>query len=374
MAWGHGGLPDSEPWQGRQLTIHPEELAWARAHAERAAFQPLSREQMHLIMARGRELHHWFKAHHRQHCLINALVLIFLLVADYLTVLRLPGIWLSPGLQNSIQAVLGACLITGAVRSWVLYSLSVFTLHEGAAHKTIFPPVGPISRVAQFLAGNLCRIAGTDPEHYSTRHMIHHSKFGTEEDAEFLNFVTPRRYAATFVPFAIVFNFSDFIIHRPPGITGSSLVTTAVSFAYQGIYGYLAYRYWGLTFAIVQILLVAHLGFFLDRIRQFTEHNLMPLDNPNGSRSFGLGFWGMLVGGGPWGSPCHWEHHLVASIPWYQQLMLHRFVVRLLTPQQRKQFLIEPVIGFPRLWWRLIRDCNSFIQQPRPVTIPRDGE
>jgi fatty acid desaturase len=102
------------------------------------------------------------------------------------------------------------------------------------------------------------------------------------------------------------------------------------------------------------------MGFYLDRVRQFTEHNLMPLDNPNGSRSFGLGFWGMLVGGGPWGSPCHWEHHLVASIPWYQQLMLHRFVVRLLTPQQRKQFLLEPIIGFPRLWWRLIRDCNSF--------------
>ncbi len=63
-----------------------------------------------------------------------------------------------------------------------------------------------------------------------------------------------------------------------------------------------------------------HVGFYLDRVRQFTEHNLMPLDNPNGSRSFGIGFWGLLVGGGPWGSPCHWEHHLVPSLPWYQQL------------------------------------------------------
>ncbi len=53
----------------------------------------------------------------------------------------------------------------------------------------------------------------------------------------------------------------------------------------------------------------------------------MPLDNANGSRSFGLGFWGLLVGGGPWGSPCHWEHHLVPSLPWYQQLILHRHVV-----------------------------------------------
>jgi fatty acid desaturase len=31
----------------------------------------------------------------------------------------------------------------------------------------------------------------------------------------------------------------------------------------------------------------------------------------------------MLIGGGPWGSPSHWEHHLVASLPWYQQIRLH---------------------------------------------------
>jgi hypothetical protein len=85
----------------------------------------------------------------------------------------------------------------------------------------------------------------------------------------------------------------------------------------------------------------------------------MPLDNWNGSRSFGFGFWGMLIGGGPWGTPCHWEHHLVASIPWYQQLMLHRFVVGLLTPRQRRQFLLQPVIGFPRLWWSLVRECSG---------------
>ncbi len=245
--------------------------------------------------------------------------------------------------------------------------MTVFTIHEGAAHKAIFPPVGPISRAGHFLASNLCRIAGSDPEHYAVRHMIHHSKFGTEEDAEFLNFVTPRRYMATFVPFAIAFNFSDFIVHRPPGITRSSLVTTAVSFAYHGVYSYLAYRSWGLVFPVVQILLLAHLGFYLDRFRQFTEHNLMPLDNSNGSRSFGLGFWGMLIGGGPWGQPCHWEHHMVASIPWYQQLILHRFVKRLLSPQQRKQFLLEPVIGFPKLWWRLLRDTNAFMRSTSQI-------
>ena len=106
-----------------------------------------------------------------------------------------------------------------------------------------------------------------------------------------------------------------------------------------------------------------HVGFYLDRLRQYTEHNLMPLDNKDGSRSFGLGFWGMLIGGGPWGSPCHWEHHLVASLPWYQQLILHRDLKRILTPAQRKQYLIEPVIGYPRLLWRLLREPSRFQRQ-----------
>ena len=66
----------------------------------------------------------------------------------------------------------------------------------------------------------------------------------------------------------------------------------------------------------------------------------------------------------------HWEHHLVASLPWYQQLILHRYVVRLLTPRQRGQFLIEPVIGFPKLWWRLLRDSRSFLRLAVSPPVP----
>ena len=105
----------------------------------------------------------------------------------------------------------------------------------------------------------------------------------------------------------------------------------------------------GLFTGLAMLVFLPHVGFYLDRLRQFTEHNLMPLDNKNGSRSFGLGFWGMLVGGGPWGTPCHWVHHLVASIPWYQQLMLHRYDLAF--------------TGFPKLWWRLVREPNAFMCQ-----------
>ena len=343
------------------MVIHPEEVRLARLHQSQTPFESLTSDQIHRIMVRGRELHHWYKTHHGLHCLINAVLIVFLFLADYVALLRLPGIWLVPGGENTLASQIVAALVASALHTWIMYSLGTFSIHEGAAHQAIFPPKGPISRVANAVSRNLCRLMGGDPEHYADRHMIHHSKFGTEEDAEFLNFVAPRRYWATFLPLAVVLNHSDFVAHRSLSYTRGRFISLLCALAYQGIYGYLVYQRWGLLFLLTELILMTHLGFYLDRLRQFTEHNLMPLDNWNGSRSFGCGFWGMLIGGGPWGSPCHWEHHLVASIPWYQQLMLHRFVVRLLTPAQRKQFLVQPVIGFPRLWWRLVRECSGMV-------------
>jgi Fatty acid desaturase len=287
--------------------------------------------------------------------------------------LRLPGWFLQAGQANAWGAVLLTALLAGGLHSWLAYSLSVFALHEGAAHNVIFPPRGPVSRVANFLANNLCRLAGAEPYYYAEHHMTHHSKFGTKEDGEFLNFVIPRRYWLTFLPLAAIFNFSDFIIHRPLVYTKGRLISGLTSVTYHTLYGLAIYRRFGLAFGLSALAFFPHIGFYFDRLRQYTEHNLMPLDNKNGSRSFGLGFWGLVVGGGPWGQPCHWEHHLVASIPWYQQVMLHRYVVTLLTTRQRKQFLIEPITGFPKLWWRLVRESSAFLERPAQMTAPSAG-
>ena len=108
-----------------------------------------------------------------------------------------------------------------------------------------------------------------------------------------------------------------------------------------------------------------HIGFYVDRMRQFTEHNLMPLENNSGARSLGVGFWGLLVGGGPWGQPCHLAHHMVASIPWYQQIMLHRYIVGLLTETQRKQFLLSLSSDFPRCCGASCGSRSSFRGPPR---------
>ena len=342
------------------MKLHSDEMALARAYTSSTPFEGLSDDQLQQIMTRGRSLFHWFKTHSRIHYAISTAVLAVIFVSDYAIQILLPHQMLDATTRTTAQIV-GAAVASGALHSWLMYSLGVYSMHEGAAHKLIYPPRGRVTRALHWLSGNLCRIAASEPIQYATHHMIHHSKFGSEEDAEFLNFVKPRRYWPTFLPLAFDVNYTDFIVHRPLTFTRDRLKSAPWSMAYNGVYAYYAWTHFGWLFVVVAyVVMLPHVGFLTDRLRQFTEHNLMPLDNKNGSRSFGCGFWGLLVGGGPWRSPCHWEHHLVPSLPWYQQLILHRYVVRLLTPTQRRQFLLRPVIGFPALWWSLIRETRRF--------------
>jgi hypothetical protein len=342
------------------MKVHPDEMVLARAYTTSMRFEGLTDDQLLKIMTRGRELFHWFKDHPLTHYAISTAVIVFVFAADYAAQVLLPHRLLDSHTGTTARVVVAA-MAAGGLHSWVMYSLGVYSMHEGAAHKLIYPPRGRVTRALHSLSANLCRIAASEPIQYSTHHMIHHSKFGSEEDAEFLNFVKPRRYWLTFLPLAYDINYTDFIVHRPLAFTRDRLKSAPWAIIYNGVYAYYAWTHFGWLFTVVAYaVMLPHVGFLTDRLRQFTEHNLMPLDNKNGSRSFGFGFWGMLVGGGPWGSPCHWEHHLVPSLPWYQQLILHRYLVGLLTPTQRQQFLLRPVIGFPVLWWTLIRDLRRF--------------
>ena len=351
------------------MRFHPEELALARSYAGSTPSPGLSRDQLKFILDRGRRLFKWYKAHPFLHSLINLAVFLVLFAADYLVLLRLPVRVLGAGGDAGWLRILSAALLTGGLHSWLLYSLGVFSMHEGAAHGIIFPHDDPISRALNRFASNLCRISACEPLDYSVHHMSHHSKFGTDQDGEFLNFILPWRYWATLLPFATVVNYSDFVAHRPLSYTRSRLVSAMVAIAYHVAYGYAMAQAFGAGFTLLALVLfVPHVGFWLDRLRQYTEHNLMPLENNHGARSFGTGFWGLLIGGGPWGSPCHWEHHLVASLPWYQQLILHRDLKRTLTPEQRAQYLLKPVIGYPMLLWRIWRETYRF---ERAATSPR---
>jgi Fatty acid desaturase len=353
------------------VNLRREEFDLAHDYVAHTHLESLSPDQMKLILDRGRALFHWYREHLAIHYALNFLVLVFLIGGDYLVLLRLPSLFLAGPDNQPFARILLAAIVCGSLHSWLLYSTSVFSMHEGAAHKNIFPGTNPASRALNWFASNLCRIAASEPHYYSQGHMSHHARFGTEADGEFLNFVLPRRYWLTLLPFAAFLNYTDFLAHRPPSYTKGRIISATVAVIYELIYAFLMAQAFGWTFVLLTMLLfLPHVGFFLDRLRQFTEHNLMPLENKDGSRSFGFGFWGMLIGGGPWGSPCHWEHHLVASLPWYQQLALHAYVKKVLTPEQKKQFMLEPVIGFPKLLYRMLTEPTQFVQTLKRDRVP----
>jgi Fatty acid desaturase len=354
------------------MNLHADELELASAYEKSHAFEELSPEQTHQVMERGRAMYRWFRAHQHIHNLINGTLILSIFAWDFAALVALPYWILKNGRGASTPWILLAAVISGSIHSWLMYSLSIFSLHEGAAHDLIFSGSGPAGRAARFFARNLCRIAASEPEFYARCHMAHHAKFGTLEDSEFLNFVRPRRYWLTFIPLAAFLNFSDFVIHRPPTFTKSRRISALLAFAYNAAWAYVLYRLFGPLMAFITIAIITpHVGFYVDRLRQFTEHNLMPLENRSGARSFGIGMWGFLVGGGFWGQPCHLAHHLVASIPWYQQIRLHLYLTRIMTLEQRRQFLLEPFTGFPRLLFHIVHEAYTFV--PNTSELPSRG-
>lgn len=337
------------------MRTDPEELELAKAYWSARPFEGLTEEQSRRIFDRGRGLYRWFKTHQRIHYAISVGVIGALLGADLLVVLVAPSFLISSWRDSNPVTLVLTAIIVGCLRGWIMYSLTVYSIHEGAAHRLIFPPKGRVTWSLNGFASNLCRLTGADPVYYAEHHISHHADFGTAQDGEFVNFVRPHRFLTTLLPYAMFFNLSDFIVHRPMSYTRSRVVSECVMIFYNLVLFCLMIALFGPIFAIATTLLVfPHVSFQLDRLRQFSEHNLMPLESKHGARSFGPGFWGLLIGGGPWGQPCHWMHHLVPSIPWYQQILLHLYVSRILSDRQRRQWLLVPVIGYPKLLLRLL--------------------
>lgn len=348
------------------MILHAEELELAHAYDTNRGFEGLSDRQLYAIKERARELHRWFKAHLRLHNLASLLLIVAILGTDAYFLLGLPRLFLTNGRTQDLGWILIASFVVSLLHAWLMYSLAVLSLHEGAAHNLIFCGTGSAARIGQFMARNLCRVQDAEPEYYAACHMAHHAKFGTEHDSEFLNFIVPHRLWMALMPLGFFIDFGDFIIHRPTAYTRGRAISSVLGMLYHGVYAYLVYRSFGLLFTVLTMFVLApHFGFYLDRLRQFTEHNLMPLENQNGARNLGIGFWGLLIGGGPWGQPCHLAHHLAPAIPWYQQIVLHFYIKGLLTQHQRAQFLITPFTGFPRLVWQVVRDANAFARKQR---------
>ena len=329
------------------MKFHPEEYEGAKRYWEKKRFVGLSDEERRVIVEKGKDLMKFHRRHPVAHNLINLFAFLVLFAADWWALLRLPSFIASP-------IVCG--IVVGVLHSYIMYSLVIYTMHEGAAHKLIVLGNGVVSNFFSLIANNLGRIALAESDYYAREHLLHHAHFTTPKDGEFLNFVFPKRLYKSFIPYASIFNFCDFKTHTGMVFTPSRIFSIALFIVYHAVFVFFMARSYSWAMIIISIIVIApNLAFWLDRLRQFTEHNLMPLDVVNGARDLGLGFWGMLIGGGPWGQPCHWTHHLVPGVPWYNQLRLHSFVKKAIAPEKRSTFFLKPVVGFPRLIFHILR-------------------
>jgi fatty acid desaturase len=283
------------------------------------------------------------------HNLLNTAVLILLLASDIST------IWLFPRLFDIGEyGIWAAGLLAALVHGTLAYSMVVFSLHEGAAHDLIILGKGPTTTALRIFASNLCRLFFADPIFYKSNHLLHHSKFATQEDGAFSNFVSPRRILISLLPFVHLVSLSDYQIHKATGVTRSRLWTALLSILYALALAYIAVTQGGWMFAILSVgFLGPWIGFSLDRLRESSEHSLMPLHIYNGSRDLGTSVWAFWIGGGPWGQPCHLSHHLGPGLAWYNQIRLHSYLRKTLEPRQQQALMMQG--SYPRFAWRTWR-------------------
>ncbi|MFY2564259.1 fatty acid desaturase [Corallococcus terminator] len=336
------------------MNLHPDDQRRAAEHHEHAlkAFPSLTPPQLEAIRHRARALQEQFRAHPVLHDTVNVLLLLGLFAADVLSLTLLPSV-LPWALSTPGNTAL-AGLVSGAVHGFLVCGIVTFSVHEGAAHNLIIIGRGRLASGLRVLANNACRLFLADPLHYTEAHASHHRSLGTQDDGSFTHFVRFRRLLGSLLPLAPMISHSDYFPWRPREHTRSRKLSVALTNVYLVLCAVLATWLHGLLFTGVALFLIGSwLSFVLDRLRESTEHLFMPLDRVNGTRELGLGFWGLLLGGGPWGQPCHLAHHLAPALPWYQQLRLHFFLRRVLSPEQRRHFFLRPVIGLPSLLWRL---------------------
>jgi len=336
------------------MIFHPEEYKAATDYWKDKDFPRLTEDQYKAILEKGKLLMKFPLKHPFIHGIINILVFAFIFASDW---------WVLLHLGSFIASPITAGIIVGILHAIIMYSLVAFTIHEGRAHKLIILNRGPISKLLGKIANNLGRIALAESDYYARHHLEHHAHFTTPKDGEFLLFVFPKRFFKALIPYASILNVGDFKAHTGSKYTASRIFSIGLFLLYHTIFVMLMSQTYSWSLITIGIILIPpNLAFWLDRLRQFTEHNLMPLDKVNGARDLGMGFWGLLIGGGPWGQPCHWSHHLFPGIVWYNQIRLHFYVKRLLTQEQKKFFFLKPIIGFPDLVLRAIKTIPQYAE------------
>jgi len=240
---------------------------------------------------------------------------------------------------SSSMPLFSQIIFLGFLHGWCAYSIAIYSLHECGAHRPCskkWTEQLDFKNVIYFLSANFCRLLGADPSFYRSNHSSHHSQLGTEKDLTFTNWVNRRRFLKSICPGAPFLIKSDYLVHIGEAWTRSKVLTISLTTLFLSFEAFVLKFFWGWLPSICLLLLISPwVGNFLDRLRDSTEHFLRPSDQQLGSRDVGLGYYGWIVGGGPWGQAYHLTHHLLPSLPWYQQIVFGRRLQTLLRPEQR---------------------------------------
>jgi fatty acid desaturase len=317
------------------VKVYPQELkiyqhVWR--YTDKQAL-PLSNDQLLQFNYRAKVVRDWAQNHPQWHSFLQALPFIILSSAWALMLAAAVAavVWLKlPAFLSAV--ILGLCHGLWGYQ-WVIYGM-----HEGAGHG-LFQ-----NSWARFLAFNSSRLLFADPKHYRIVHLTHHRALGTEEDGAFTHFVMPKRVIRSMLPGAGILFGNDYQIHQNPQYTFSRGLSDATGAAFLFLQMALLSPVIPWYFTLLALGLISPwVGMVLDRMRETLEHYLMAPTRSLGAKELGLGFWGLLIGGGPWGQPCHLTHHMAADLKWYQQIWLHFSWGDILTRQQK--LYLAPIDG-----------------------------
>jgi hypothetical protein len=301
-------------------------------------FEFLKDDQVKALRKKAKDWYALSRRHTYRHNALNIILILSLLALDYLA-------FRFQYFENAWANI----FVTFIMHSYIAYSATIFTMHEGAGHRMLILGKSKIATFTATLANNVGRLFYNDPGFYGPIHIHHHKDFGTDKDAAFTNYVLTNRIVKCFLPLAGILPFCDYKIHGDTKFNKSQLLSNFIGIIYTIWLCRPFIQEHGRVFFIIFFLTCGWLSFTLDRMRETTEHHLMPVDEMNGARSFGLGFWGLTIGGGPWGQPSHLAHHVHPSLPWYWQCKLHFEFKRIFTEKQKEQFLFDKLMDYPKL-------------------------
>lgn len=296
----------------------------------------------------------WYAATRRHpylHNSLNMMIIISMIAADYF-LWRTSYFWL---------------IFFG--HGFITYSLSTFTIHEGSGHNMIILGKSRLAKFGQLLANNTPRLFFNDPGFYGPIHVHHHKDFGTKKDAAYTNYVLSNRLVKCLMPLAGILPFNDYKIHGDTKFTKSQALSNTIGLIYTIIICRPFAQLHGRLFFILLFLACGQLSFLLDRMRESTEHHLMPENEMNGARNFGITPTSMIIGGGPWGQPCHLSHHVHPSLPWYWQCLLHFKIKNILNAKQRKQFLYDKFLDYPKLVFTIIKERHKVEARYKEIKV-----